>query len=1570
MMKKLIPQDLNPETMKKYLADLRTLENSIKAGYKEGTWTKGVIEEFEKGGRFSNDGFKSLPLQVQQQIMKGANKKALGGADTVDPAEVAKFMKYLNSVYMSNTNIDRKNPNFKPDPSEIAYLPGSPEYDAAYKQMLNDVLAGNPTDTYEKLGGRDYSRENVYAAYTANPPSQFITSSQFLSPAPIFDTPPSIKNVQLKQMPSPPVQTVPPRRDPGVRAANTGELMDRPLMFEGQDVDYTYKQFAEEFANDPARLQAAQEQGEIMDANRKALGTLTPEQQEEARKLGLTATEYLNQRTFGTKEGRRFDNGGNMHPNFFDAHEPIISLTESQAEAKPSADYPSMYVDIEPLNEFKDLDLSKVHPKLLDFYSKGYLGGARYGLNPNYIPFEEGETYYDENIKDTGLPAYDGTFTLSDKNRQALIEKAQAELANRQKTHGGNMYPNGSTLGPQNNPLKGIKGFMNEKMWSEKTGDYNQVDTDILSTVDPNYQSSRYGYTLPAGFSDKYPSPFIGSMNKQGRLEESIGGLPRDFGRTQMDTLSKLEKELIAEGKTEEATKLGAQLDDIFQGTQFRLPVSEGGVPLEGVTWSKDDSHRTGLAMKDAYPNYYKQWLAKQNSNVKATGGMMNQYAMGAQMPQGQMTDIPTTEFNAGGSHEANPMGGVYQGMASNGKPNLVEQGELKITIPGTDDQFIVSPKIKLDKATAEEFGLSKKHVGKDMVKIFKSLLRKNNFAEREGDSIVENSKQLEIMPYVAAHQKLTEIANAKDEAKKQEAFDKDMTQMMEKHPEYMQALMAQSQQPMEQQGPSPEEMAMMEQQGAMQGGMPPMMATYGGNIARNGLWANIHAKRKRIEAGSEETMRKKGSKGAPTEKALKNSRATGGYMNYAQGGKMPKDVLRARAESHMSKEAADAYVNNYEYGTNMYANGGDLPNKVLTYKNDSKWFDSHARYHDNPEYNDQIRKRVYSGKWGYNPSTGELIKLATKQQTEVSAEKRKQALTPKVDAFIPSTPQKAQYENWWEDPTYEPTQEEMNEFIRMGYDKANTAFRDVASSLPGVETFADAIGFGDAMLRGDTGDMAIYTTAAALPFIPGSLLKKAKDPIDRALELNPPIWGGTKPPVLKSTPFTPKGDLPLEVKLDIDKTLKGKHGDVLKEFLSKGKKRNGGINRGSFNNPGFNAPPTEVQNKIKANSMGYGSNMYGYGSNMYNFGSTLGAGIAGVAKGVVGSIPGVGGMLEQGIGILHNALDKDITDQDKMALGLGESVGAIGTTVATGGATLGSSMDNILGGAAEGASNIPGMGEGGQKFLEGVNQMSGLAGMIPMRYGGKKYNTYNTGSFLENNFNLDNTTPSFSLEDLMMQRYNTNVDGVNPQTDPTQFDASLEEGIKEVNVEGGWGSQLAQLAPIAGRAYAAFSPTQQFSASDFYSGDIIAPSYDLGESVRQTNQAFAGANKGLGRGPGYMSNRVLSAVKQGQSVADILAKEEQLNEQARFQTDAMNKRRLDQARSATTQAQLLADATSLSNKVALADTVGSYGKGKQADQIGAGYADISSEDIRFRYNPWGKSFLGKVKTNKDTTTS
>jgi len=43
----------------------------------------------------------------------------------------------------------------------------------------------------------------------------------------------------------------------------------------------------------------------------------------------------------------------------------------------------------------------------------------------------------------------------------------------------------------------------------------------------------------------------------------------------------------------------------------------------------------------------------------------------------------------------------------------------------------------------------------------------------------------------------------------------------------------------------------------------------------KKGLYANIQAKRKRIKAGSGESMRKPGTKGAPTAKAFKKAKKT-----------------------------------------------------------------------------------------------------------------------------------------------------------------------------------------------------------------------------------------------------------------------------------------------------------------------------------------------------------------------------------------------------------------------------------------------------------------------------------------------------------------------------------------------------------------------------------------------------------------------------------------------------------------------------------------------------------------------
>lgn len=61
-----------------------------------------------------------------------------------------------------------------------------------------------------------------------------------------------------------------------------------------------------------------------------------------------------------------------------------------------------------------------------------------------------------------------------------------------------------------------------------------------------------------------------------------------------------------------------------------------------------------------------------------------------------------------------------------------------------------------------------------------------------------------------------------------------------------------------------------------------------GGTMAeRPGLYANINAKRRRIEAGSNEKMRRPGSEGAPTDEAFERSAQT---AKRAKGGMMRGD--------------------------------------------------------------------------------------------------------------------------------------------------------------------------------------------------------------------------------------------------------------------------------------------------------------------------------------------------------------------------------------------------------------------------------------------------------------------------------------------------------------------------------------------------------------------------------------------------------------------------------------------------------------------------------------------------------
>ena len=108
--------------------------------------------------------------------------------------------------------------------------------------------------------------------------------------------------------------------------------------------------------------------------------------------------------------------------------------------------------------------------------------------------------------------------------------------------------------------------------------------------------------------------------------------------------------------------------------------------------------------------------------------------------------------------------------------------------------------------------------------------------------------------------------------------------------------------------------------------------------MTKQGLYANIHAKKRRIAGGSKETMRKPGSKGAPTEANFKAAAKTAKTpKKAAMGGEMkvsnPMMKKKGYAKGGAAKKPAAAKMRNG--GAMMkkkgYAKGGAAKKPVAT---------------------------------------------------------------------------------------------------------------------------------------------------------------------------------------------------------------------------------------------------------------------------------------------------------------------------------------------------------------------------------------------------------------------------------------------------------------------------------------------------------------------------------------------------------------------------------------------------------------------------------------------------------------
>ena len=106
-------------------------------------------------------------------------------------------------------------------------------------------------------------------------------------------------------------------------------------------------------------------------------------------------------------------------------------------------------------------------------------------------------------------------------------------------------------------------------------------------------------------------------------------------------------------------------------------------------------------------------------------------FAEGGSINTPQFPEFPSevTEFNTGGTHEENPYDGIPQGIAPDGLPNLVEEGEVKY------DNYIFSDRLMLNKNDKKKYKFLK---GKTYADAAKAIKKELGIDERPNDLIAK----------------------------------------------------------------------------------------------------------------------------------------------------------------------------------------------------------------------------------------------------------------------------------------------------------------------------------------------------------------------------------------------------------------------------------------------------------------------------------------------------------------------------------------------------------------------------------------------------------------------------------------------------------------------------------------------------------------------------------------------------------------------------------------------------------------------------------------------------------------
>lgn len=432
--------------------------------------------------------------------------------------------------------------------------------------------------------------------------------------------------------------------------------------------------------------------------------------------------------------------------------------------------------------------------------------------------------------------------------------------------HGGNMYQTG---GPEGGPEDSLDselietadkfykfGKTPEKRDSTLTQEYKKGSPEYTQIIqeriknDPNSIQTRLynlNYTPDVIYTGKQSNYHFDHYKKPINKKEIAHRLQQNLNRKEINSIPKLNPKQGTLGihelnsnitLPERAPKPDFQLwrdskgrptnrsADIRRQQEVYKLLNQGYSPQEAEQkLGFNESFHDSITGKEIDSEKIKNYQNQQQTDRFVNTFMKNQtFRQGGKISNNSdygsnnMNSIEVTNFGTGGTHEENPLGGIPQGIGQNGKPNLVEEGELKIQDPRSEGNYIISAdkSMKITKKLAEEHGLPKKFAGKTVKQAADKILRKGS--KREGDIIEDNSKNLDLIPLLNIHDQLT----AEKEAEREAEFTEQLEELEQEYPEYMQALM-ESSTPQEQMS-SEQMQEQMPQQGMEQMGMPQEM--------------------------------------------------------------------------------------------------------------------------------------------------------------------------------------------------------------------------------------------------------------------------------------------------------------------------------------------------------------------------------------------------------------------------------------------------------------------------------------------------------------------------------------------------------------------------------------------------------------------------------------------------------------------------------------------------------------------------------------------------------------------------